>query len=87
MVVEASTGARKASNKKTKIFIGNVHKDTQVDELKSIFAVYGNVVEADILSNYAFLVSLFLITECCFLINDIYITLFCLTYVFIQFYA
>ena len=57
MVVEASTGARKGGNKKTKIFIGNVHKDTQVDELKSIFAVYGNVVEADILSNYAFVVS------------------------------
>lgn len=54
MVVEASTGARKGGNKKTKIFIGNVHKDTQVEELKSIFSVYGNVVEADILSNYAF---------------------------------
>ncbi|XP_018026481.1 RNA-binding protein lark-like [Hyalella azteca] len=54
MVVEASTGARKGNNKKTKIFVGNVHKDTQVDELKSLFVVYGNVIETDILSNYAF---------------------------------
>lgn len=53
MVVEASTGARKAA-KRTKIFIGNIHKDTESEELKNLFAVYGNVVETDILSNYGF---------------------------------
>lgn len=63
MVVEASTGAKRGNQKKTKIFVGNVHKDTQVDELKSIFAVYGSVVETDILSNYAFVVSKFYVTS------------------------
>ncbi|KAK4291738.1 hypothetical protein Pmani_035450 [Petrolisthes manimaculis] len=55
IVVEASTGARKGGNQKTKIFVGNVHKDAKVDELKGLFEVYGSVVEADILTNYAFL--------------------------------
>jgi len=54
MVVEASTGSRKVSNKKTKIFVGNIHKDTESEELKGLFAVYGNVIETDILSNYGF---------------------------------
>ncbi|XP_071525444.1 RNA-binding protein lark-like isoform X2 [Panulirus ornatus] len=54
MVVEASTGARKGGNQRTKIFIGNVHKDSKIEELKSLFEVYGSVVEADILTNYAF---------------------------------
>ncbi|KAK8395722.1 hypothetical protein O3P69_005661 [Scylla paramamosain] len=54
MVVEASTGARKGGNQKTKIFVGNLHKDSKLEELKSLFEVYGNVVEADILTNYAF---------------------------------
>jgi len=54
MVVEASTGSKKASNKRTKIFIGNIHKDSTIDELKNLFEVYGNVVETDILSNYGF---------------------------------
>jgi len=55
MVVEASTGARKGGNQKTKIFIGNLHKDSKLEELKSLFEVYGSVVESDILTNYAFI--------------------------------
>nr|XP_053655687.1 LOW QUALITY PROTEIN: RNA-binding protein lark-like [Cherax quadricarinatus] len=58
MVVEASTGARKGGNQKTKIFVGNLHKDSKLEELKSLFEVYGSVVEADILTNYAFIVSI-----------------------------
>lgn len=58
MVVEASTGARKGGNQKTKIFVGNLHKDTKLEELKSLFEVYGSVVESDILTNYAFIVSI-----------------------------
>lgn len=57
MVVEASVGAKRGSNRKTKIFVGNVHKNTEVDELKGLFAAYGSVVETDILTNYAFVVS------------------------------
>ncbi|KAK4287866.1 hypothetical protein Pmani_039075 [Petrolisthes manimaculis] len=55
MVVEASTGARKGGNQKTKVFVGNLHKDSKLEELKSLFEVYGSVVEADILTNYAFI--------------------------------
>jgi len=51
MVVEASTGARR---QRTKIFIGNIHKDSSEQELRNLFAVYGNVVETDILANYGF---------------------------------
>ena len=40
-----------------KIFVGNLHKDTQLEELRSLFQRHGNVVEADIISNYAFVVS------------------------------
>ncbi|XP_064095833.1 RNA-binding protein lark-like isoform X1 [Macrobrachium nipponense] len=54
MVVEASTGARKGGNQKTKIFVGNLHKDTKLEELRNLFETYGEVVEADILTNYAF---------------------------------
>ncbi|XP_076041527.1 RNA-binding protein lark isoform X2 [Oratosquilla oratoria] len=54
MVVEASTGARKGNQQRTKIFIGNIHKDTKLEELRGLFEVYGSVVEADILTNYAF---------------------------------
>ncbi|CAL4197634.1 unnamed protein product, partial [Meganyctiphanes norvegica] len=54
MVVEASTGARKGGNQRTKIFVGNLHKDTKIQELRNLFQTYGEVVEADILTNYAF---------------------------------
>lgn len=54
MVVEASTGNRKGGNQKTKIFVGNLHKDTKIQELRSLFETYGTVVEADILTNFAF---------------------------------
>ena len=40
-----------------KIFVGNLHKDTQLEELRGLFQRHGNVVEADIISNYAFVVS------------------------------
>ncbi|XP_071525332.1 uncharacterized protein [Panulirus ornatus] len=54
MVVEASTRAKKSSNQTTKIFVGNVHRESKRQELKSLFEAFGNVVEADILTNYAF---------------------------------
>ncbi|XP_071525341.1 uncharacterized protein [Panulirus ornatus] len=54
MNVEASTRIKKGSNQTTKIFVGNVHRDAKRLELKSLFEAYGNVVEADILTNYAF---------------------------------
>ena len=60
MVVEASKGYSKGPARKTKIFIGNIHKDTKVEELRSLFAEYGEVVESDILNHYGFIVSLFL---------------------------
>ena len=56
MVVEASTGTRKGGHQRTKIFVGNVHKDTKLEELSGLFEVYGAVVESDILTNYAFVV-------------------------------
>ncbi|KAF0290261.1 RNA-binding protein lark [Amphibalanus amphitrite] len=57
MVVELSTGLNKrglARKGRCKIFVGNLHKDTQLEELRSLFQRHGNVVEADIISNYAF---------------------------------
>merc|ERR1711962_1172448 len=55
MVVEASTGSRKGEvNQRTKIFVGNLHKDTKVQELRDLFEGFGDVQEADILTNYAF---------------------------------
>ncbi|XP_037071302.1 RNA-binding protein lark-like [Pollicipes pollicipes] len=57
MVVELSTGLNKrgmARRGRCKIFVGNIHKDTQLDELRSLFSAHGTVVEADIISNYAF---------------------------------
>ena len=59
IAVEASTGSKKGTNQRTKIFIGNLHKDTKVEELKGLFENYGSVIEADILTNYAFLVSIY----------------------------
>ncbi|XP_071525318.1 RNA-binding protein lark-like isoform X1 [Panulirus ornatus] len=55
MVVKASTGAKKGVSQTTKIFVGNVPRDSKREELKSLFEVYGIVVEADILTNYAFI--------------------------------
>ncbi|RXG68928.1 RNA-binding protein lark, partial [Armadillidium vulgare] len=55
IAVEASTGTKRGSNLRTKIFVGNLHKDTKVEDLRSLFETYGRVVEADILTNYAFL--------------------------------
>ncbi|XP_037084041.1 RNA-binding protein 4-like isoform X2 [Pollicipes pollicipes] len=61
MVVELSTGLNKrgmakrgSAGGRCKIFVGNLHKDTQLEELRSLFAPHGTVVEADIISNYAF---------------------------------
>ncbi|XP_042214261.1 RNA-binding protein lark-like isoform X7 [Homarus americanus] len=54
MVVKASTGAKKGGNQRTKIYVGNLHKNTKLLELKRLFEMYGNVVEADIITNYAF---------------------------------
>lgn len=59
MNVEASTGIKKGINQTTKIFVGNVHRDAKRLELKSLFEAYGSVVEADILTNYAFIVSIY----------------------------
>lgn len=54
MVVAASTGTRRTGPQRIKIFVGNVSPHTTTQELRSLFQSYGNVVEADILSNYAF---------------------------------
>lgn len=56
MVVAASTGTRRTGPQRIKIFVGNVSPHTTTQELRSLFQSYGNVVEADILSNYAFVV-------------------------------
>lgn len=56
MVVRASADSNKDSGQKTKIFVGNVHKDAKLEELRSMFEAYGRVVEAVILNNYAFIV-------------------------------
>lgn len=79
MVVEASTGARKGGNQKTKIFVGNLHKDSKLEELKSLFEVYGNVVEADILTNYAFVVSVRGAARVSSLERNIYLFFLCIT--------
>ena len=55
--VEASTGAKKSNGKKTKIFVGNIHRDAKVEDIRPLFEEYGEVVEADILMNYGFIVS------------------------------
>ncbi|XP_045624033.2 RNA-binding protein lark isoform X1 [Procambarus clarkii] len=54
MVVKASTGIKKGGNQKTKIYVGNLNKNCRVSEVKRLFEMYGNVVEADIINNYAF---------------------------------
>lgn len=54
IVVEASTGNRKGGNKRTKIFVGNLHKDTTSGEIRELFEAHGTVNEADVLSNFAF---------------------------------
>ncbi|XP_045125288.1 polyadenylate-binding protein 5-like isoform X1 [Portunus trituberculatus] len=54
MVVAASTGTRRFGPQRIKIFVGNVSAQTTTQELRNLFQSYGNVVEADILSNYAF---------------------------------
>ncbi|XP_043212766.1 RNA-binding protein lark-like, partial [Amphibalanus amphitrite] len=57
MVVEMSTGVNRRSQARRgrcKIFVGNLHKDTTTDELRGLFLPHGNVVEADIIANYAF---------------------------------
>jgi len=60
MVVEMSTGLNKRGGGgggrrgRCKIFVGNLNKDAQVEELRELFEPHGNVVEADIISNYAF---------------------------------
>lgn len=56
MVVAASTGTRRSGPQRIKIFVGNVSPHTTTQELRNLFQSYGNVVEADILSNYAFVV-------------------------------
>ena len=42
--------------RRCKIFVGNVHQDTELDELRNLFTPHGTVVEADIISHYAFVV-------------------------------
>jgi len=53
IAVEASK-QRGGSNKRTKIFVGNLHKDTTVAEIRELFEAHGKVNEADILGNYSF---------------------------------
>lgn len=44
-----------------KIFVGNIASGTPVEEVRELFAQYGQVTECDILGagNYAFIVSIF----------------------------
>jgi len=53
IAVEASK-QRGGGNKRTKIFIGNLHKDTTVADIRELFENYGKVNECDILGNYSF---------------------------------
>lgn len=50
-----------------KIFVGNIASGTTVEEVRELFAQYGQVTECDILGagNYAFIVSI-LGFWCCF---------------------
>ncbi|CAL4067614.1 unnamed protein product [Meganyctiphanes norvegica] len=50
--VEASKS--RGGNKRTKIFIGNLHKDTTAGEIRELFEAHGKVNEADVLGNYSF---------------------------------
>ncbi|CAL4235696.1 unnamed protein product [Meganyctiphanes norvegica] len=50
--VEASKS--RGGNKRTKIFIGNLHKDTTAEEIRELFEAHGKVNEADVLGNYSF---------------------------------
>ena len=42
--------------RRCKIFVGNLHQDTELEELRNLFTPHGTVVEADIISHYAFVV-------------------------------
>merc|ERR1711970_1674484 len=53
IAVEASK-PRGGSNQRTKIFIGNLHKDTKTSEIRELFEAHGKVNECDILGNYSF---------------------------------
>lgn len=53
IAVEMST-QRKSGTKRTKIFVGNLHKDTTSSEIRELFEAHGTVNEADVLSNFAF---------------------------------
>jgi len=50
--VEASKS--RGGNKRTKIFIGNLHKDTTAAEIRELFEAHGKVTEADVLGNFSF---------------------------------
>ena len=52
-----SLTASSSGSTRCKIFVGNIHKDTTPDELRALFSPHGTVVEADIIANYAFVVS------------------------------
>ena len=45
----------------TKIFIGNVNPNTKADQLQVLFEQFGKVTECDIIKNYAFVVSWYII--------------------------
>lgn len=47
----------------TKIFIGNLGPDTQAQDLRPLFEKYGHVSECDVLRNYGFVVSAFILSE------------------------
>lgn len=53
IAVEASK-PRGGSKQRTKIFIGNLHKDTKTSEIRELFEAHGKVNECDILGNYSF---------------------------------
>jgi len=46
----------------SKIFVGNIASGSKDAELQALFEAFGEVTECDIVSNYAFVVSLLLIS-------------------------
>jgi len=47
-----------------KIFIGNLAEKTTAADVKPLFEKYGKVVECDVVKNYGFVVSIYIIFLC-----------------------
>lgn len=61
--VEAATSRKGPQTATTKIFVGNLTDNTKAPQVRLLFAKYGTVVECDIVRNYGFVVSFYLLNE------------------------